>query len=203
MSREPRAEAGRDVADVGWVSDDPHLCGSFAPVGREVDVADLPVVAGRIPEDLRGVYMRNGPNPLFKPLSYTYPLDGDGMVHAVYLDNGRARYRNRFVQTRGLRAERRAGRALYGGVMQPVPVDPAVVGADGEPGPLKNGACINVIRHGGHLLALYEAAAAYELTMELDTIVEWRAGSEAPLDGSWPTWVPCDCDDVGVPPAVV
>ncbi|MGH6916910.1 MAG: carotenoid oxygenase family protein, partial [Geminicoccaceae bacterium] len=148
----------------------------------EVNVGDLPVVAGRIPEGLSGVYMRNGPNPLFKPLSYTYPLDGDGMIHAVYLDNGRARYRNRFVDTRGLRAERRAGRALYGGVMQPVPVDPALIGSDGEPGPFKNGACINVIRHGGHLLALYEAAAGYEMTMELETIGEWRAGTDTPLE---------------------
>jgi carotenoid cleavage dioxygenase len=164
------------------VSDDPHLRGSFAPVGREVNVADLPVVAGRIPADLRGVYMRNGPNPLFKPLSYTYPFDGDGMIHAVYLADGRARYRNRFVETRGLRAERRAGRALYGGVMQPVPVDPALVGADGDPGPFKNGAYINVMRHGGHLLALCEATTGYEMTMELETIGEWRAGTDAPLE---------------------
>lgn len=57
------------TAEIGWVSDDPHLSGNFAPIGREVNVADLPVVAGRIPEDLSGVYMRNGPNPLFKPLS--------------------------------------------------------------------------------------------------------------------------------------
>jgi carotenoid cleavage dioxygenase-like enzyme len=179
---EPKDDASLHAAEIGWVSDDPHLSGCFAPVEREVDVADLPLVAGRIPENLRGVYMRNGPNPLFKPLSYTYPLDGDGMIHAVYLDNGRARYRNRFVETRGLRAERRARRALYGGVMDPVPVDPALVGADGEPGPVKNGACINVIRHGGHLLALYEAAAGYEMTMELDTIGEWRAGTDAPLE---------------------
>jgi carotenoid cleavage dioxygenase-like enzyme len=170
------------TAEISWVSDDPHLSGNFAPVGPELNVGDLPVVAGRIPEDLSGVYMRNGPNPLFKPLSYTYPLDGDGMIHAVYLNNGRARYRNRFVETRGLRAERRAGRALYGGVMQPVPVDPALVGADGEPGPFKNGACINVMRHGGHLLALYEAAAGYEMTMELETIGEWRAGTDTPLE---------------------
>ena len=174
--------ASAEAAEIGWVSDDPHLSGNFAPIGREVDVADLPVIAGRIPDDLSGAYMRNGPNPLFKPLSYTYPLDGDGMVHAVYLDNGRARYRNRFVETRGLKAERRAGRALYGGVMAPMPVDPALVGPDGEPGPFKNGACINVIRHGGHLLALYEAAAGYEMTMELDTIGEWRAGTDAPLE---------------------
>ena len=114
------------TAEINWVSDDPHLSGNFSPVGPELDVADLPVIAGRIPEGLSGAYMRNGPNPLFKPLSFTYPLDGDGMIHAVYLDNGRARYRNRFVETRALRVEKRAGRALYGGVMRPIPVDPAL-----------------------------------------------------------------------------
>ena len=53
--------------------------------------------------------MRNGPNPLFKPIAFAYPMDGDGMIHAVYFDNGRARYRNRFVETRSLAVERRAG----------------------------------------------------------------------------------------------
>ncbi len=98
-----------ESADITWVSDDPYLSGNFAPVGPELDAADLPVIAGRIPPDLSGAYMRNGPNPLFKPISYTYPMDGDGMIHAVYLDNGRARYRNRFVATTSLAVERRAG----------------------------------------------------------------------------------------------
>ena len=51
--------------------------------------------------------MRNGPNPRYKPISYTYPLDGDGMIHAVSFDNGRARYRNRFVRTRSFEIEQR------------------------------------------------------------------------------------------------
>src|SRR5271155_1232494 len=94
--------------DITWTSDDPHLSGNFAPIGPEIDANDLPVIAGKIPSDLRGAYMRNGPNPLFKPIAYAYPMDGDGMIHAVYFDNGRARYRNRFVQTAGLTTERRA-----------------------------------------------------------------------------------------------
>src|SRR5690606_14425411 len=108
-----------------------------------------------------------------KPISVTYPLDGDGMVHAVYFDNGRARYKNRFVRTAGLEAERRAGRALYGGVMRPVPVDPKLVGPGGDPGPIKNGSFISVLRHGGHLLALNEASPCYELSMELETLGQW------------------------------
>lgn len=170
------------TAPIAWTSDDPHLSGNFAPIGPEIEAADLEVVAGRIPADLSGAYMRNGPNPLFKPISFTYPLDGDGMVHAVYLDNGRARYKNRFVRTAGLEAERRAGRALYGGVMRPVPVDPKLVGPDGDPGPIKNGSFISVLRHGGHLLALNEASPCYELSMELETLGQWTAGTAAPIE---------------------
>ena len=167
-----------ESADITWVSDDPYLSGNFAPVGRELDAADLPVIAGRIPPDLSGVYMRNGPNPLFKPISYTYPMDGDGMIHAVYLDNGRARYRNRFVRTSSLAVEQRAGRAVYGGLAQLRPVDPALVRLGENPGPVKNGAFISVLRHGGQLLALDEANHAYALTMELDTVGPWKAGTD-------------------------
>jgi carotenoid cleavage dioxygenase len=95
------------------------------------------------------------------------------MVHAVYLEGGKARYRNRWVMTRGLQAERRAGRALYGGLGQPVPLDPAAVGPDGDPGPFKNVANTNVIRHAGQLLALYEGGLPYALTDDLETTGEW------------------------------
>ncbi len=98
----------------------PHLSGNYLPVAREVDAANLQVISGRIPPGLSGAYMRNGPNPHFKPISYAYPMDGDGMIHAVYFDNGRARYRNRFVKTSGFETEQRAGRAIYGSFTHPV-----------------------------------------------------------------------------------
>ena len=170
-----------ETAEITWVSDNPHLSGNFGPVGPELDAADLPVIAGRIPRDLSGAYMRNGPNPLFKPISFTYPMDGDGMIHAVYLDNGRARYRNRFVRTTSLAVERRAGRAVYGGLAHLVRVDPALVRPGENPGPVKNGAFISVLHHGGHLLALDETSHCYEMTMELDTLGEWKAGTDKPI----------------------
>jgi hypothetical protein len=37
--------------------------GATAPLVNEVDLIDLPV-AGAIPQDLNGVLVRNGPNPL-------------------------------------------------------------------------------------------------------------------------------------------
>lgn len=62
----------------------PFLRGNFAPIHDESDYGEL-TVKGKIPEELNGVYMRNGPNPAFAPMSYTYPFDGDGMIHAIYL----------------------------------------------------------------------------------------------------------------------
>ena len=52
---------------ITWVSDDPHLSGAFAPIGPEIEAADLTVLSGAIPADLKGTYFRNGPNPRFQP----------------------------------------------------------------------------------------------------------------------------------------
>ena len=88
----------------------PYLSGRFAPVHREVTVDELKV-EGDLPAELVGAYVRNGPNPKFPPLgSYTYPMEGDGMLHGVWLEDGRARYRNRWVRTAGP-AGRGTGRA--------------------------------------------------------------------------------------------
>lgn len=176
-----RSAVAEDGVDVPWASTDPHLSGNFKPVQRETNAADLVVTAGRVPADLQGAYMRNGPNPLFQPIGFAYPMDGDGMVHAVYFNNGRARYRNRFVRTNDLAVEQRAGHAVYGSFTHPVAVDRALLRPGDNPGPFKNGAFINVIRHGGLLLALNEATTCYALTPELETLGQWKAGTDQPI----------------------
>lgn len=148
------------------------LSGNYAPVTDELEVSDL-AIEGEIPKDLHGVYMRNGPNPAFPPISYTYPLDGDGMIHAVYLQDGRASYKNRFVKTKGLLAEQRAGKAIYGGILQPIMPDPKLLGPDGDYSPFKNGAFIHIIRHAQQYLAMWEGGPAYEMNAQLETLGEW------------------------------
>jgi carotenoid cleavage dioxygenase len=147
----------------------PFLQDGHAPVSDERTDADLRV-RGTIPEGITGVYLRNGPNPAYPPLAYNYPFDGDGMIHALSLQHGRAAYRNRFIMTPGLRAERRAGRALYGSVIAPIPVDPALVGPDGDPGPIKNTANTHVVHHAGRTLALWEGGLPTALAPDLATI---------------------------------
>jgi carotenoid cleavage dioxygenase len=156
---------------------DPYLQGAFAPTQSELDSAPATVVAGELPHDLQGTYSRNGPNPRFPPLgSYTYPLDGDGMIHAVRFEGGRASYTNRYVRTPSIAAEERAGRALWGGVMTPVMPPPEEAGELN--GQYKDLPDINVVRHGGRLLALAEGGRPFEMTPQLATVGPYYFGGK-------------------------
>jgi carotenoid cleavage dioxygenase-like enzyme len=80
-----------------------YLVDNYAPIEHEVTAFDLQVI-GRIPADLEGRYLRNGPNPLLAPdLATHHWFVGDGMVHGVRLRAGRAEwYRNRYVGSKAL-----------------------------------------------------------------------------------------------------
>lgn len=84
-----------------------YLSNNYAPVTDEVTAVDLPVI-GQLPADLTGRYLRNGPNPLTDVDAATHHwFIGDGMVHGVRLDQGRAAwYRNRYVGSSALSAHR-------------------------------------------------------------------------------------------------
>src|SRR5580700_2139679 len=82
-----------------WSTESPvpfFRVGNYAPVSDELTTFDLPV-DGAIPGELNGWYLKNGPrNGHETPHWFT----GDGMIHGVRLENGRAAwYRNRWVRT--------------------------------------------------------------------------------------------------------
>ncbi|WP_194835012.1 carotenoid oxygenase family protein [Nocardia sp. XZ_19_369] len=128
----------------------PHLTGNYAPVTDELTTYDLPVT-GQLPPELTGWYLRNGPNPHAATSHHWFA--GDGMVHGVRIENGRAvSYRNRWVRTTTFTDDARiydefGNHDLTAGV-----------------------ANTHVIRHAGRTLALVESSLPYELTSDLDTV---------------------------------
>lgn len=159
----------------------PFLTGNYAPVHDELTVSNLEVI-GEIPSDILGIYMRNGPNPAFEPIAYNFPLDGDGMIHAVYIAEGKAHYRNRFVKTHELLDEQRAGKAIYGSVLEPIMPDPKLISANGNHGLFKEGAFIHIIHHANRYFAMDENSPPYEMSAMLKTLDRWSPpGSNSPF----------------------
>ncbi|KAK8612796.1 hypothetical protein V6N13_092900 [Hibiscus sabdariffa] len=79
-----------------------QISGNFAPVPNHPVKQSL-TVTGTIPSCINGVYLRNGANPLFEPVAGHHLFDGDGMYHAVTVDNGKASYACRLTETQRLR----------------------------------------------------------------------------------------------------
>jgi carotenoid cleavage dioxygenase-like enzyme len=131
--------------------------GNYAPVYDELTEFDLPV-EGRIPAELNGWYLRNGPNPRSGEGHWCV---GDGMVHGIRLENGRAAwYRNRWVRTESFE--------------HPVPI----YNDDGSRNLHSSIANTHVVRHAGKTLALMEFSLPYEISNDLKTLGAYDFGGK-------------------------
>ena len=145
-----------DTPDWIYEIDNPYLHGAYAPTLDEVSAGNL-LVEGELPQDLYGAYYRNGPNPLFKPTNSYHPFDGDGMLHAVYFREGKASYRNRYIQTAPLQQEIKKGQAIWPGMMGPF--DFSLPGS-----PIKDTCNTDVVLFAGQLMPTwYNAGIPHKL----------------------------------------
>lgn len=148
------------------MSQNPFLQGNFAPVSDQQQCDEL-AITGELPAALQGVYIQNGPNPQFPTSGRYHPFDGDGMLHAVYLEQGKARYRNRYVQTHAYQQEQAAGQPLWTGLLEPLQTHP-------PQGRFKNPANTALIQHAGKTLALWEQGLPYSIHPDsLETLGEY------------------------------
>ncbi|NNE72598.1 MAG: hypothetical protein HKN26_02955 [Acidimicrobiales bacterium] len=126
-----------------------HLRGNWAPRLDEIDESNLKVT-GQIPPALDGTYIRTGPNP--KSGSSPHWFVGDGMVHGIRLQGGKAEwYRNRFIQTKNI-------------------TDPLTDPMAGM-GDLSYGTGnTHVLAHGNQILCLEEGHWPWRINSDLDTL---------------------------------
>lgn len=131
--------------------------GNYAPVADEATVDSLEVV-GSLPPELDGLYVRNGSNPM-DPSIDAHWFVGDGMLHGVRLEAGRASwYRNRWVRTPVL------GKDPFGA---------------GVPGGANNTSNTSVTAFAGRLLTMEEIGFPFEISpVDLATVGPFDFGGD-------------------------
>jgi carotenoid cleavage dioxygenase len=89
--------------------------GNFAPVTEENDAYLInPMdIRGKTPQDITGVYLRNGPNPKFIPSNgRQHWFDGDSMIHAIRIKDGNLQYSNKYTMTDRMKLENNRGEPI-------------------------------------------------------------------------------------------
>ena len=124
-------------------------------------------IEGRLPEELRGIFYRNGPAVHERfGLRYRHWFEGDAMVQALRFDGRGVSHRGRVVATPKLAREEEAGRRLFSGFATRIEGGERLRRPDDV-----NTANISVLDHHGELLALWEGGSASVL--DRDTLA-WR-----------------------------
>jgi carotenoid cleavage dioxygenase-like enzyme len=151
------------------------LKGKFEPIHDEIVSKDLPTSSGKIPNDISGIYVRNGPNQQFTPRGYHHLFDGEGMLHAMYVSNEKASYVNKYVQTEKYLLEKKIGKSIFFGlkhIMDPY----AFLVTNLEKLIYKHHGDVidsntSVVYHSGILLSLQEARLPVEIRIKnLETV---------------------------------
>ena len=123
-----------------------HLQGNWAPVKKEVNASEL-TIKGKIPEDLNGLYVRNGMNPRSGYSDHWF--FGNGMLHGFKFEDGKVSYKNRYVKTPYYEKD--------------LDIMSSIGDLSASP------ANTHIIKHAGKFLALEEAHLPWEVDEELET----------------------------------
>ena len=168
-----RAVAERGVEAIARVNrwrrrggESAFLVGVHVPIRTEMDLADLRVT-GTIPAQLRGRYLKMGANPVRPDPAAHHWFLGDGMVHGIALENGRAVwYRNRWILSR---------------------LAAAALGRAPAPGPRRgrnDTVNTNVVEIGGLPVAVVEAGS-FPVALSLDLGEQRYTSFDGGLTGSF------------------
>ena len=155
-----------------------NFTGYFAPTRIEADITDLETISGEVPAELNGYFHRAAPDPQYAPKAGDdIWFNGDGLVTAFHVHQGKVDLRQRWVHTDKWKLERAAGRALFGAYRNPLTDDPEVQGQ------IRGTANTNAMVHAGKLLALKEDSppvAMDPVTLETEGYWDFHGTLHAP-----------------------
>jgi carotenoid cleavage dioxygenase-like enzyme len=137
--------------------------GAITQPGKEFPLSALPILAGEVPEGLRGTLYRNGPGRLeLGGMRMGHWFDGDGAILAVNFTDAGVTGVYRYVQTAAYVAETAANQLLYGnyGMTAPGPI------WHQWRKPIKNAANTSVLALPDQLLALWEGGLPHALDLQ-------------------------------------
>ncbi|OMO61931.1 Carotenoid oxygenase [Corchorus capsularis] len=171
---------------------------NFAPVDELKDAVVITSMEGEIPDGFpEGVYLRNGPNPLFGGLKSTKSIfgrsrpiwvEGEGMIHALYVVKGgdgkwKLCYNNRYVETETYKLEKRLNKRTF---LPAVEGDSSAIVSAYLLNLLRFGQVnkflsnTNVIEHSGRVYSISETDLPQEIDMlTLKTLGVWD------FNGAW------------------
>ncbi|XP_011019809.1 PREDICTED: carotenoid 9,10(9',10')-cleavage dioxygenase 1-like [Populus euphratica] len=101
---------------------------NFAPVDELKETVLVTNIEGKVPNDFpEGVYVRNGPNPLFGGLKSAVSMfgrsshiwvEGEGMLHVLYFDKARdgswtVTYKNKYVESETFELEKQRNKPSF------------------------------------------------------------------------------------------
>jgi len=156
---------------------------------KEFPLTPLSIIAGKIPEGLRGTLYRNGPARLERGgAKVGHWFDGDGAILAVKFSDNGATGIYRYVQTLGYLAESKAGKYLYGNYGM---VAPGLFWNRWFKS-VKNSANTSVLALPDKLLALWEGGKPYALNLE--NLETWGLDNLSGLTNNLPYSAHPKCD---------
>ena len=166
------------------LSEKPWLLGYLGATETELH-GSAKIVLGRVPDDLKGYFLRNGP-ALHDIGSdrFTHWFDAPGMVQKFTFADGQVRHHGRLIDTARNRREINAGQILFSGFGTHGHGLSSGGSADGQ-----NPANISLLEHAGELLALWEGGSPHIIdsnTLETRGIKSWSAETKGMPFGAHP-----------------
>lgn len=113
-------------------------------------------VEGEIPQEIAGTLFRVGPNRFD---IVKHPYDGDGFIASLRIENGKAYFKSRFVETYEYAAEKTVDRALFRGTFATQRENASNFGDIY----VKNTSNTNIQYYDGNLWTFFEAGQPYRI----------------------------------------